>query len=146
MPGVLYPLEGVSLEMTRVSLEVVVPPFWEAGVGCRTCRTFMEQAGLATQSGREEYPEELLSMARNLSHWLDGIQANYPQVLKVELVDGLSPLGIWKQLRHRLRPLPGFILNGVRVCCGWDLGKAESLIRDRMRDLGFVCTNALFLS
>lgn len=128
--------------MDRVRLEIVVPPIMEAGVGCGTCRAFMEQAGLPVENGQEDYPEELIHMARRLGEWVQCLRARYPEGLKVELVDGLSPRGIWKQLRHGLRPLPGFLVDGKRALAGWDLEKVEAVIRERMMELGMACPGA----
>lgn len=119
-----------------MTLEIVIPPILEPEVGCWACRNFMEQAGLPLRSKGEDYPLELLLMSSKLAQWLERIRDTYPQALKLELVDGLSPLGIWKQIRHGLRPLPGFLLNGKKVFSGWDLDRAEALIRVRMSDLG----------
>jgi hypothetical protein len=128
--------------MDPVRLEIVVPPIMGAGVGCGTCRAFMEQAGLPVKEGQEGYPAELVQMARRLGEWVERMRVQYPEGLRVELVDGLSPLGIWKQIRHGLRPLPGFVLDGKRALAGWDLERVEALIRERMVELGMACQGA----
>lgn len=132
--------------MRPVTLEIIVPPILEPGVGCWACRSFMEQAGLPLGSSGEEYPEELVLMASKLSQWLDRMRESHPQALKLELVDALSPRGIWKQIRHGLRALPGFLLNGKKVFCGWDLDKAEALIEVKIRELGMDSPTVPFLS
>ncbi len=122
--------------MGFVSIQIVVPPILEAGVGCRVCRSFMHQAGLALRSSEEDYPEELRLLALRLAQLLERIRRSSQQTLRVELVDGLSPGGIWKQIRYGLRPLPGFLLNGRKLFCGWDLDEAEALIMERIGNLG----------
>gem|GEM_PF-1508460 len=132
--------------MGFVSIQIVVPPILEAGVGCWACRNFMEQAGVPLGSSVEDYPEELRMMALRLDQLLERIRCNSPQAIGVELVDALSPRGLWKQIRHGLRPLPGFLLNGRKLFCGWDLDEAEALIMERIGHLGRNCPSAPSLS
>lgn len=122
--------------MAPVTLEIVLPPILQAKVGCPTCRTFMQQAGLPLEGDFEDYPEEFAEMARRLAEWVEGLRISYAETLKVELVDGLSPRGLWKQLRHKLRALPGFLVDGVRVSAGWNLEQVEGDIKMRMLELG----------
>lgn len=116
--------------MSFVTLEIVVPPVMATMVGCRACREFMREVGLPTELGGEDYPSDLKELSRKLSNWINKIQQSYQGRIKLELIDALSPLGIWKQLKHGLRPLPGFVVQRKHAVSGFEPEKVESILEE----------------
>ena len=116
--------------MGQVILEIVLPPVMATAVGCGACREFMEEAGLPTELGGEDYPAELRELWGRLSQWIREIQESHGGRIKVEVIDGLSPMGLWKQLRHGIRRLPGFVVQRTHAISGFEPQKVEALLEE----------------
>jgi hypothetical protein len=52
----------------------------------------------------------------------------YRHRVRIRIIEAQSPLGIWKQLRHRVFKFPAFIVNKRRAYVGWNHEELESLI------------------
>lgn len=116
--------------MGQVILEIVLPPVMATAVGCGACREFMEEAGLPTELGGDDYPAELRELWGRLSQWIREIQESHGGRIKVEVIDGLSPMGLWKQLRHGIRRLPGFVVQRRHAISGFEPQKVEALLEE----------------
>jgi len=72
-----------------------------------------------TRRGREwsEAREEVFRM------WalLDNLAGRFRGRATLYIVDPLSPQGLLRLLRHRIRHLPAFVIGGREVVTGWDL-------------------------
>jgi hypothetical protein len=83
-----------------------------------------------------EYPEDLKETTDRLCRWLGNISALYQHRLRVRVIDPLSPLGIWKQLRHGVRRFPAFIVDRRHTLVGWDADRLESIIDRCLQGMG----------
>lgn len=135
MSSLVYTLGGMRRKGGMVTIEIVQPPALGLGVACGSCRIFMEQAGVPVELGEEDYPKEMREMAQGLRRWVDEMLRAYPGQIRIRLIQGLSVLGLWRQIRHRLRPLPGFLVDGRWAVAGWEPEKVESIIRARIAGL-----------
>lgn len=118
-----------------VDLEIVVPTFSGVDLGCFGCNLLMGRSGLRKEARRiteEEYPEEWKEMLSRLSSWVKDLSRLYRHRLRIRVIAAGSPLGIWKQLRHRVFKTPAFIIDRKRTYIGWDNKTLEAIIDERM--------------
>ena len=54
----------------------------------------------------EEYPEDLKEQVVRLSDWIRELIQLYPNQIQVKVIDALSPLGLYKKLRYRIKEFP----------------------------------------
>jgi len=80
----------------------------------------------------KEYPDEWKLAVSRLSGWIQEISHLYRHRIRIQVIDAQSPLGLWKQLRHRVFRVPAFIVDKKRTYVGWDAGKLEELIDKRI--------------
>ena len=52
---------------------------------------------------------------------LDSLAGRFRGRATLYIVDPLSPQGLLRLLRHRIRHLPAFVIGGREVVTGWDL-------------------------
>jgi len=124
--------------MTPVLVEVVAPTMAGFQPGCFGCRFVFREMGLnhvERACSSDEYPEEYQQEAGRLSACLMEISRLYKHRVRIRLIDPLSPLGLWKRLRHGFRQMPAFIVDRRAACWGWDLAGLESLIDRRIQEL-----------
>ncbi|MEW6115053.1 MAG: hypothetical protein AB1664_23190 [Thermodesulfobacteriota bacterium] len=122
--------------MTPVLLEVITPTLVSLKLDCRACGVIFSQAGVHQASHAascDEYPEEWRETIMRLTDALEEISRLYRHRVRIRFIDAQSPLGLWKQLRHRIRQVPAFIVDGKNACAGWDTRRLESLIDARLR-------------
>ena len=82
----------------------------------------------------EEYPEEWKQAVGYLSEWIREITSLYKHRIKIRVIDAQSPLGFWKQIRHRVFRFPAFIVDKGSTYIGWDSKELEALIDERIHD------------
>jgi hypothetical protein len=117
--------------MKPVVLEVVAPTMSSMEIGCFGCRLMMDTLGLENKerkSSVEGYPEDWKDALDYLAKWIGEISRLYRHRLLIRIIDAQSPLGMWKQLRHRVFKFPAFIVNKKKAYVGWDPKELESLI------------------
>ena len=117
--------------MRPVVLEVVAPMLSTTEIGCRGCGLVMDTLGLKIKDRRssvEGYPEDWKDAVDYLTKWISDISRLYRHRVRIRIIDAQSPLGIWKQLRHRVFKFPAFIVNKRRAYVGWNHEELESLI------------------
>jgi len=124
--------------MTPVLIEVVAPTLAGFQPGCFGCRFVYRELGLnhvERACSSDEYPPEYQEEAGRLSACLMEISRLYKHRVQIRLIDPLSPLGVWKRLRHRFREMPAFIVDRREACWGWDQAGLEALIDRRIQQL-----------
>jgi hypothetical protein len=118
-----------------VNLEIVIPTFSGADLGCFGCNILMGRSGLKAASRKaceEEYPEEWRKMVSAISLWVKDLSRLYRHRLRIRIIAAGSPLGIWKQIRHCVFKTPAFIIDRKKTYAGWDSKALEALIDERM--------------
>ena len=124
--------------MTPVVLEVISPMLSSFNFNCLSCGRISKQLDLNGKHHDycvEEYPKHYRDSAAKLNEIVCDIEELYKHRVTIRLIDALSPLGIWKQIRHRLPGMPAFVIDGSHSCTGWDVERLESLIDTRLREL-----------
>jgi len=122
--------------MRPVVLEVVAPMLSTTEMSCRGCGLVMDTLGLKGKDRRlnvEGYPEDWKDAVDYLTNWIAEISRLYRHRILIRIIDAQSPMGIWKQLRHRVFKFPAFIINKKRAYVGWDPRELESLIDGEVR-------------
>jgi hypothetical protein len=107
----------------RITIEVVSTMLGIQTEECKNCRGVFASIGLKNKfADREinEYPEDLKGEVLRLSQWVRELAQTYPDQIILKVIDAVSPLGIYKMLRHRLRKFPAFIINQKEIYSGWD--------------------------
>jgi len=124
--------------MTPIVVEIVAPMLSCLSFGCRACGLVTNRLGLQEKlhdSSCDEYPDHWKDTGARIAEWIDEIDRLYKHRIRITLIDAQSPLGLWKQIRHRVFRLPAFIVDRTRTCTGWDAEQLESLIDERLREL-----------
>jgi hypothetical protein len=122
--------------MKPVVLEVVAPVMSSMEIGCLGCGLVMDTLGLRSKTRRscaEEYPEDWKDALDYLAKWIGEISRLYRHRILIRIIDAQSPVGMWKQLRHRVFKFPAFIVNKKKAYVGWDPKELESLIDGEVR-------------
>ncbi len=122
--------------MVPILIEVVAPMLWSMDMSCRGCGIAFDAAGLKNSdqaSCLDSYPDEWKESADYLSNWIRDISKLYRHRIKIRIIDAQSPLGLWKQLRYRVRKLPAFIIDSRRTYMGWDNRELENIIDQEIR-------------
>jgi hypothetical protein len=125
--------------MTPVILEVVAPMLSSVEMSCRGCGLIMETVGLRKQDRNacvEGYPEDWKEATDFLAKWVGEISRLYRHRILIRIIDAQSPLGMWKQLRHRVFKFPAFIVNKKKAYVGWDHKELESVIDEEVKRTG----------
>jgi hypothetical protein len=124
--------------MTPVMIEVVAPMFMSFQLHARGFGTILRQLGLQRDlldDPSNQYPEDWKEALTILSRWMGEISSLYRHRVRILLIDALSPLGLWKQIRYGLHRFPAFIVDRKSTYVGWDAETLESLIDERIRQL-----------
>jgi hypothetical protein len=122
--------------MTPIQIEVVFPLLTSLEFGCKNCSLIFGQSGLPRNhhnSSADEYPEDWKEDVKKLHEWMANASKLYKHRIRIRLIDAQSPLGIWKQIRHRFSKLPGFVVDRSAVHIGWDTDRLESIIDERIK-------------
>ncbi|MEW6668151.1 MAG: hypothetical protein AB1512_23315 [Thermodesulfobacteriota bacterium] len=119
-----------------VLLEIVMPTFGGTELACRGCDLVLRTAGLKGRNRKaslEEYPEDWRQTIEKLSTWIKELARLYRHRIFIRIIDAQSPLGLWKQVRHRVFKCPAFIVNRKRTYTGWDNQALEALIDEQLK-------------
>jgi hypothetical protein len=103
---------------------------------CKNCRLVFEEVGLKSQFHNQEinqYPDDIKEEVLRLSDWIRDLVRRYPNSVQFKIIDAMTPLGIYKMLRHRIWKLPGFIIAHRKTYCGWDTKTLEALIKQHLQ-------------
>jgi hypothetical protein len=122
--------------MTPVIVEIVAPLMWSTDMGCRACGMVLDTVGIRNSDQKscvDSYPEEWKEAVDTLSCLVRDIRRLYRHRIQIRIIDALSPLGIWKQLRHRVFRFPAFIVgDGRKTYVGWDCQELGAIIDEEI--------------
>ena len=123
--------------MKPVQIEVISPLLTAIEFHCPKCSLMMDQVEARSEyrsSCKDEYPEEWKEHEQRLADCLRNLSRLYKHRILIRIIDAHSPVGLWKQIRHRVRQFPAFIVDGKQTFTGWDSKVLESLIDRRIRE------------
>jgi hypothetical protein len=121
--------------MRQIRVEVIAPLLTTMEFGCSKCGILFKQVDAHKNyhaSCKDEYPEDWKRDAAELLENLTRMSELYKHRVRIQLIDAQSPLGLWKQIRHRVFGTPAFIVDGKGACAGWDRERLEHLIDARI--------------
>lgn len=124
--------------MHTILLEVVAPALSGVEMSCRGCGFILGSVGVRDQYRNaitEEYPEDWKQATSYLAEWIREIASLYKHRIKIRVIDAQSPVGFWKQIRHRVFRFPAFIVDKQSTYVGWDPQELEVLIDKRIHDV-----------
>jgi hypothetical protein len=123
--------------MTPISIEVVMPLITALEFRCSRCAPLVSELDVHQHyldDCENEYPEDWKQDLSKLSDCLRKISETYKHRVRIKIIDAQSPLGLWKQLRHRLSGAPAFVVDGKHACVGWDMDRLEELVDARIHE------------
>jgi hypothetical protein len=104
---------------------------------CRHCEDVWTHVGLGEPVHAEQraslLPPDLEEEYQRITDWVAAAQDRYGARLDVRVIDAASVEGVAKALRHRLRTLPAFVINGREKVVGFDSGALDGALA---RNLG----------
>jgi hypothetical protein len=121
--------------MRPIRVEVITPLLTTLEFGCSRCGILLQQVDAHKNfhsSIRDEYPEDWKRDAARLMENLARMSEIYKHRVRIRLIDAQSPLGLWKQIRHRLFGTPAFVVDGRSAGTGWDTERLEEAIDARI--------------
>ena len=122
--------------MNPIRLEVVAPMLSTVEMSCRGCGSIFASLGLRSKyhhACANQYPDDWKLAVSYLSKWIQEISLLYQHRIQIRVIDAQSPLGFWKQLRHRVFRFPAFIVERKKTYIGWDYQELEALIDEQIR-------------
>ncbi|MFH1351338.1 MAG: hypothetical protein ABII26_10455 [Pseudomonadota bacterium] len=126
------------LEMNPVLIEVVTPMISSVEMNCRRCNLVFDYLGLQNRYRNDcaaEYPEEWKEAVGYVAGLINGILKLYRHRVRIRVIDAQSPLGLWKQIRHRVFRFPAFVIDKKSTYIGWDPLQLEALIDERIHSV-----------
>jgi len=124
-------IEREKTGMDPVLLEVVAPVQTGVELSWRGWRMITDWLGLKGKyrnECEEEYPEDWKEARAYLSSWIQEIAHLYRHRIRIRVIDAMSPMGLWKQLRHRVYRFPAFIVDNRHTYIGWNPRELEDVI------------------
>jgi len=121
--------------MTPIQIEVVMPLITALEFRCVRCAPLVNDLDVRKNylnDCESEYPEDWKQDLARLDDCLQKISETYKHRVRIQVIDAQSPLGLWKQLRHRLSETPAFVVDGKDVCVGWNIDRLEELVDARI--------------
>jgi hypothetical protein len=103
---------------------------------CKNCRLIFEEVGLKSKFHNQEinqYPNDIKEEVLRLSDWIRELVRRYPNNVQFKIIDAMTPLGLYKMLRHRIRKFPGFIIAHRKTYSGWDTKRLEAIINQHLQ-------------
>jgi len=103
---------------------------------CKNCRLVFEEVGLKSKFHNQEinqYPDDIKDEVLRLSDWIRDLVRRFPNDVQFKIIDAMTLLGVYKILRHRIRKLPGFIIEHRKTYSGWDSKALEALINQHLQ-------------
>ena len=123
--------------MNPIELEIVAPMLSTVEMSCRRCGLVLDSLGLTHQyrnACTSEYPEDWKQAVEFLSGWIREITSLYRHRMRIRVIDALSPLGLWKLVRHRVFRFPAFIIDQKQTYVGWDPRQLEAILDERIHE------------
>jgi hypothetical protein len=121
--------------MKPIYIEVVAPMLSSVEISSWRFNFMLSYTGLKSKYRSaciDEYPDDWKWAVDYVSQWLQEISYLYRHRIQIRVIDAMSPLGLWKQIRYRLFRFPAFIVDKKRTYIGWDPQELEALIDERI--------------
>jgi len=121
--------------MHPIRIEIVTPMLSTLDIGARGYGLVSSALGLNAKWRRaaiDEYPDDWKEATAYLTRWVNEISRFYRHRVRIHIIDAQSPIGLWKQLRHRVFRFPAFIVDRKKTYVGWDYKELEALIDGRI--------------
>ena len=125
------------LSMNPIDLEIVAPVMSTVEMSCRGCGFILVFVGLRRKyrtACTSEYPEEWKRAGDTLAQWIHRLTSVYRHRIRIRVIDAQSPVGLWKQIRHRVFHFPAFIVDKKHTYVGWDSEQLEALLDEHIRN------------
>jgi len=107
---------------------------------CQHCEIVWEGVGFGQRVRAEQrdagLPSDLQAEYHAISDWAADAHQQYGQRLQVKLVDVASIEGVVKAIRHRTRRFPTFIVDGHERIVGFDRGRLDAALSERLGSSG----------
>ncbi len=90
-----------------VEVEVITLMLTIQAEECKNCRLIFEDTDIKWKfADREtnEYPEDVKKDVPHLSNWIRRLARDYCDQIQIKVIDALSPLGLYKSIRHQEIP------------------------------------------
>ena len=103
---------------------------------CKNCRLVFEEVGLKSKFHNQEinqYPDDIKNEVLRLSDWIRDLVRCYPNNVQFKIIDAMTPLGVYKIFRHRIREFPSFIIEHRKTYSGWNTRVLEALINEHLQ-------------
>jgi len=69
-----------------------------------------------------------------ISNCISEISRLYRHRVCFKVIEAQSPLGLWKQIRHKVFKYPAFIVDGKKTYVGFDCEELGALIDQRIKE------------
>jgi hypothetical protein len=103
---------------------------------CKNCRLVFEEVGLKSKFHNQEinqYPNDIKEEVLRLSDWIRVLVQRYPNNVQFKIIDAMTPLGLYKMLRYRIRRFPCFIIEKRETYSGWDTKALETIVNQHLQ-------------
>ena len=124
--------------MESILVEVITPTLSNLEMGCFGCRMFMGLSGLRSKDRgdcAEGFPADLREINERIVECINEVRSLYPNRISIRIIDALSPLGLWKLVRHKVFNLPAWIVDRQTSYSGADPNKLGALIGERINKI-----------
>lgn len=124
-----------GLSLNPIKVEVIALMLTVQTEECKNCRLVFEETDLKRKFADKEineYPEDVKKNVLHLSNWVRELIQRYSQRIQIKVIDALSPLGLYKRLRHRIKSFPTFIIDHRDKYSGWDKRALEVILDQRL--------------
>jgi hypothetical protein len=121
--------EPIMIEVLSIMLTVQT-------VECPNCRISFRDIplqGNLIDNEINEYPEDLIDEVVRLSDWVRELIELYSNRIQIKVIDALSPLGLYKKLRYRIKKFPTFIVDRRETYSGWDKKALEAILKQHLQ-------------
>ncbi|MFQ5841133.1 MAG: hypothetical protein ACE5I8_01740 [Thermodesulfobacteriota bacterium] len=112
-----------GLSVKPIKVEVINLMLTVQTEECKNCRLIFEETDMKRKFADKEmneYPEDVKEDVVRLSNWIRELAHLYSHRIQIKVIDALSPLGLYKTVRHRIREFPTFIIDRRETYSGWD--------------------------
>lgn len=112
-----------GLSVKPIKVEVINLMLTVQTEECKNCRLIFEETDMKRKFANKEmneYPEDVKEDVVRLSNWIRELAHLYSHRIQIKVIDALSPPGLYKTVRHRIREFPTFIIDRREKYSGWD--------------------------
>ncbi|MFQ6079697.1 MAG: hypothetical protein ACE5NJ_11275 [Thermodesulfobacteriota bacterium] len=125
-----------GLSVKPIKVEVINLMLTVQTEECKNCRLIFEETDMKRKFADKEmneYPEDVKEDVVRLSNWIRELAHLYSHRIQIKVIDALSPLGVYKTVRHRIREFPTFIIDRREKYSGWDKEALGEILNTRLQ-------------